>query len=194
MSTFRLATMSLAIGLAVFLLAIHRAEVPGVTMTLFQNPEFWVAVGLLIVLGIFLRVRVPAMLAKFLDERSAAIAGELDEAKRLREEAAGVLASYVQKAAQAESEVSAIIADAKAEAERFAKEMRAQLRAQIDRRAQMAKEKIEQAEAAALAEIRAIAADRAAGAAEKLIAARMDEPRSAALVQDSLKDLPDKLN
>jgi len=194
MSTFRLATLSLAIGLAVFLLAIHRAEVPGVTMTFFQNPEFWVAVGLLIVVGIFLRVRVPAMLAKFLDERSAAIAGELDEAKRLREEAAGVLASYVQKAAQAESEVSAIIADAKAEAERFAKEMRAQLRAQIDRRAQMAKEKIEQAEAAALAEIRAIAADRAAGAAEKLIAARMDEPRSAALVQDSLKDLPDKLN
>jgi len=194
MSTFRLATLSLAIGLAVFLLAIHRAEVPGVTMTLFQNPEFWVAVGLLIVLGIFLRVRVPAMLAKFLDERSAAIAGELDEAKRLREEAAGVLASYVQKAAQAESEVSAIIADAKAEAERFAKEMRTQLRGQIDRRAQMAKEKIEQAEAAALAEIRAIAADRAAGAAEKLIAARMDETRSAELVQDSLKDLPEKLN
>jgi F-type H+-transporting ATPase subunit b len=194
MSTFRLATVSLAIGLAVFLLAIHRAEVPGVTMTLFQNPEFWVAVGFVIVLGIFLRVRVPAMLAKFLDERAAAIASELDEARRLREEAAGVLASYVQKAAQAETEVTAIIADAKAEAERFAKEVRAQLRAQIDRRAQMAKEKIEQAEAAALNEIRAIAADKATAAAEKLIAARMDEQRSADLVEDSLKDLPDKLN
>ena len=194
MSTFRLATVSLAIGLAVFLLAIHRAEVPGVTMTLFQNPEFWVAVGFVIVLGIFLRVRVPAMLAKFLDERAAAIARELDEAQRLREEAAGVLASYVQKAAQAETEVTAIIADAKAEAERFAKEVRAQLRAQIDRRAQMAKEKIEQAEAAALNEIRAIAADKATAAAEKLIAARMDEQRSADLVEDSLKDLPDKLN
>ena len=194
MSTFRLATVSLAIGLAVFLLAIHRAEVPGVTMTLFQNPEFWVAVGFVIVLGLFLRVRVPAMLAKFLDERAAAIGKELDEAQRLREEAAGILASYVQKAAQAETEVSAIIADAKAEAERYAKEVRAQLRAQIDRRAQMAKEKIEQAEAAAVAEIRALAADKAAAAAEKLITERMDERRSADLVQDSLKDLPDNLN
>jgi F-type H+-transporting ATPase subunit b len=192
MSIFRLATASLAIGLAVFLLVIHRAEIP--TMTLFQNPEFWVAVGFAIVLAIFLRLKVPAMLAKLLDARAAAISKEIDEAKRLREEAAAVLADYVQKAAQAENEVAAIIGDAKAEAERFAKEVRAQLRAQIDRRAQMAKEKIEQAETAALTEIRAIAADTATAAAEKLIAARLDEKRSATLVEASIKELPDKLN
>jgi F-type H+-transporting ATPase subunit b len=192
MSTFRLATVSLAIGLAVFLLVIHRAEVP--TMSLFHNPEFWVAVGFAIVVAIFLRLRVPAMLAKLLDARAATIAKELDEAKRLREEAAAVLASYVQKAAQAESEVVAIIADAKAETERYAKETRAQLRVQIDRRAQMAKDKIEQAEAAALTEIRALAADTAVSAAEKLIAARLDEKRSAALVDESIKELPDNLN
>jgi F-type H+-transporting ATPase subunit b len=192
MSTFRLATVSLAIGLAVFLLVIHRAEVHA--MTLLQNPEFWVAVGFVMVLAIFLYLKVPAMLAKLLDARAAAIGKELDEAKRLREEAAAVLASYVQKAAQAESDAAAIIADAKFEAERFAKETRAQLRAQIDRRAQMAKEKIEQAETAALTEIRALAADTATAAAEKLIAARLDEKRSAALVEESIKELPDKLN
>ena len=194
MSTFRLATLSLAIGLAIFLLVIHPAEVSGTTMTLFHDPEFWVAVGFAIVLAIFLRLKVPAMLAKLLDARAAAIGKELDEAKRLREEAAAVLASYVQKAAQAENEVIAIIADAKAETERFAKETRAQLRVQIDRRAQMAKEKIEQAEAAALTEIRTIAADTATAAAEKLIAAHLDEKRSAALVEASLKELPDNLN
>jgi F-type H+-transporting ATPase subunit b len=192
MSTFRLATASLAIGLAVFLLVIHRAEVP--TMSLFHDPEFWVAVGFVMVLAIFLYLKVPAMLAKLLDARAAVIAKELDQAKRLREEAAAVLASYVQKAAQAESEVVAIIADAKAETERYAKETRAQLRVQIDRRAQMAKDKIAQAEAAALTEIRALAADTATAAAEKLIAARLDEKRSAALVDESLKELPDKLN
>ncbi|HEY0281937.1 MAG TPA: ATP F0F1 synthase subunit B [Rhizomicrobium sp.] len=194
MSAFRLATASLAIGVAGFVLVIHRAEVPGITMTLFQNPEFWVAVGFAIVVAIFLRVKVPAMLAKLLDARAAAIAKELDEAKRLREEAAALLAGYVQKVARAESEAAAILADAKAEAERFAKETRAQLRAQVDRRAQMAKDKIEQAEAAALIEIRALAADTAAAAAEKLIAARLDEKRSAALVEESIKELPDKLN
>ena len=192
MSAFRLATVSLAIGLAVFLLVIHRAEVP--TMSIFQNPEFWVAVGFAIVIGIFLRLKVPAMLAKLLDARAVAIGKELDEAKRLREEAAALLASYVQKAAHAESEAAAIIADAKIETERFAKETRAQLRLQIDRRAQMAKEKIEQAEAAALTEIRALAADTAIAAAEKLIAARLDEKRSAALVEASIKELPDNLN
>jgi F-type H+-transporting ATPase subunit b len=194
MSAFRLATASLAIGLAVFLLVIHRTEVPGITMTLFQDPEFWVAAGFVMVLAIFLYLKVPAMLAKLLDARSAAIAKELDEARRLREEAAAVLASYVQKAAQAENEVAAIVADARAETERLAKETRAQLRLQIERRTQMAKDKIEQAEAAALTEIRALAADTAVAAAEKLIAARLDEKRSATLVEESIKELPDKLN
>ena len=166
MSAFRLATTSLAIGLAVFLLVIHRAEVSVITMTFFHDPEFWVAVGFAMVLAVFLWLKVPAMLAKLLDARAAAIAKELDEARRLREEAAAVLAGYVQKAAQVENEVVAIIADAKTETERFAKEARAQLRAQIDRRAQMAKDKIAQAEAAALTEIRALAADTATAAAE----------------------------
>lgn len=194
MSTFRTAASSLTAGLAIFLLVTHRVEVPDITMILFQNPEFWVAVGLVIVVAIFLRLRVPAMLAKMLDARAAAIANELDEAKRLREEAAAILAGYVQKAAQAENEAAAIIADAKTEADRFAKDMRTQLRAQIDRRAQMAKDKIEQAESAALAEIRGMTADTAAAAAEKLIAARIDEKRAAALIGDSIKELPGKLN
>jgi F-type H+-transporting ATPase subunit b len=194
MSVFRVAVTWLATGLAIYLLVVHRAEVPGITMTLVHNPEFWVAIGLAIVIGIFLRLRVPRMVGRMLDERAGAIAKELDEARRLRDEAAGVLANYVEKAAQAETEVASIIAEAKAEAERFAKETRAQLRQQIDRRAQMARERIEQAEAAALVEIRALAADKAAAAAEKLIAARLDEKRSDNLVQDSIKDLPDKLN
>ena len=163
-------------------------------MTIFQNPELWVAVGFAIVVAIFLRLHVPAILAKMLDARAAGIAKDLDEAKRLREEAATLLAGYVQKAAHAESEAAAILADAKAEAERFAEEMRTQLRTQIDRRAQMAKQRIEQAEIAALNEIRALAADAAVSAAEKLIAARMDEKRSATLVEASIKELPDKLN
>ena len=163
-------------------------------MELLHNPEFWVAVGFVAVLGVFVWKKVPALLAKLLDERAGAISKELDDAKRLREEAAAVLAGYMKKVANVESEVAAIVADAKVEAERFAKETRAQLRAQIDRRAQMAKDKIAQAETAALAEIRGLAADAAVAAAEKLIAARIDEKRGAALVAESIKELPDKLN
>jgi F-type H+-transporting ATPase subunit b len=194
MSVFRIAVSALTVGLAIFYLVVHRAEVPGISMELMKNPEFWVAVGLVLVLILLVGKGVPAMLTKLLDARALAISKELDEAKKLRDEAAEMLAAYARKASQAESEAVAIIAEAKAEAERFAKETRAQLRAQIDRRSKMAQDKIAMAEASALNEIRGLAADASIAAAEKLIAARMDEKRATSLVQESIKDLPEKLN
>jgi F-type H+-transporting ATPase subunit b len=194
MWAFRLAVYGLSTGLFIFFLVVDRHYYVETLMHLLRDPEFWVAVGFVAVFAIFLKLRVPKMIAKLLDERAGAISHELNEAKRLREEAAALLANYVQKTANAEQEAVTILAEAKAEAERFAKETRAQLRIQIDRRAQMAKEKIQQAEAAALDEIRGIAADKATAAAEKMIAARLDERRSDSLVQDSIKDLPGKLN
>jgi len=194
MWAFRIAVSWLAAGLLVFLLVIHRNEFMEILSHILHEGETWVVVGLVLLLLAFLKLRVPKMVAKMLDDRSGAIAHELDEAKRLREEAAALLAGYVQKSALAESEAATILADARAEAERFTKETRAQLRLQIDRRAQMARERIEQAEAAALNEIRALAADKAVAAAEKMIAARLDETRSDALVQGSIKELPEKLS
>jgi len=156
--------------------------------------EVWVAIGLLALIVFFVWKRVPGIVAKMLDDRAGAIAKELDEAKRLREEAAAVLAGYIQKAALAETEAAKIVADAKEDAERFAKETRVQLRQQIERRAQIARDKIEQAENAALDEIRALAADKAAAAAGKLIADKLDEGKADKLVSDSIQELPEKLN
>ena len=163
-------------------------------MEFLRDPEIWVALGFVIVVGIFLWQRVPAFIAGLLDQRAATISKELDEAKRLREEAAALLADYKRKAASAEKEAQGIVTEAMAEAERFAAESRAQLTTQIERRAQQAQDKIAQSEAQATAEIRALAADAAAAAAEKLIAARMDEKRAGALIDQSIKELPAKLN
>jgi len=164
-------------------------------MELLQSPETWVAVGFVIVIAILVFVaRAPKLVAGMLDARAATIKSELDEAKRLRDEAAQVLASYKEKAAGAEREAEAILNEAKAEAARFASESRAALGQQIARRGKQAEDKIAQAEATALAEIRHLAADAAAAAAQKLIAARMDETRAAALVADSIKGLGAKLN
>jgi F-type H+-transporting ATPase subunit b len=194
MWAFRLAASALAAGLCVFFFVIHRNDSMASLIEILKESETWVAIGLVVLLLVFLKFRVPKMVAKMLDDRAGAIANELNEAKHLREEAAALLAGYVQKAAQAEVEAVKIVADAKEEADRFAKETRIQLRQQIERRAQMAREKIEQAEHAALEEIRALAADKAAAAAGKLIAAKLDEPRAGQLVQDSIKELPEKLN
>lgn len=159
-----------------------------------RNPETWVGAGFLIVVIGFIWLRVPVMVTKALDARAAAIAAELDEARRLREEAEAVLAQYKRKASEAETEAQAIITQAQQDAERFALEANAQLKLQIERRTQQAKDKIAQAEAAAAAEIRTLAADAAAAAAEKLIAARLDEQRAAKLIAESIREIPGKLN
>lgn len=163
-------------------------------MEFFLDPEFWIGVGFAIVLALLFYQRVPAFAAAALDARAVAIAKELDEAKRLRAEAQAILDSYKQKAGEIEREAEAIIAEARAEAERYANETREQLTAQIARRAKMAQDKIAQAEAHAMAEVRNAAADAATAAAEKLIAARVDDSRAEALIAQSVGELGGKLN
>jgi F-type H+-transporting ATPase subunit b len=163
-------------------------------MEILHDPEFWVGVGFVLVVAILVWKGVPKMVGTMLDQRAASIAAELAEASRLREEAAALLADYKAKAAGAEREAQNIITEARADAARFAETSHADLTAQISRRAQAAQDKIAQAEAAAMNEIRALAADAAVAAAQKLIAARMDEKRSGNLIADSIKDLGGKLN
>lgn len=163
-------------------------------MEFLHEAETWVGLGFVIIVVILIYRRVPAFIGAALDRRAVAISKELDEAKRLRDEAEAVLAEYKRKAQNAEKEAESILTEAKAEAERFAADARANLSLQIERRAKQAQDKIAQAEAHAMAEIRALAADAAAAAAEKLITARLDEQRAANLVGESLKDLSAKLN
>jgi len=154
----------------------------------------WEYLGFILVVGLLLWKGVPGLVGKMLDERAAMIAAELDEAKRLRAEAAVLLADYQKRAAGAEAEAQAIVADAKAEAARFAEESRIALKAQIARREAAAQEKIAQAEAAAVNEIRGLAADAAVSAAQKLIVAKLDEKRASGLIADSIKGVGEKLN
>ena len=163
-------------------------------MEFLREPEVWVGLGFVLVILLLVWKGAPGMIAKMLDQRAAVISAELAEARRLREEAVALLAEYKRKSASAEAEAHSIVTEAKADAARFAEESRTNLTAQIARRAQAAQDKIAQAEAAAMNEIRALAADAAVNAAQKLIAARMDEKRASSLIEGSIKDLGAKLN
>lgn len=163
-------------------------------LELLQDAEFWVGVGFVAVIAFFAYKRIPAVIGRMLDARAAAIAKELDEAKRLRDEAAALLAQYRDQAANADKEAEAILVAARAEAERFASESRTALAAQIERRGKAAQDKIAQAEAQAVAEVRALAADAAVAAAEKLIAARMTDDRAKTLIEGAVREIPGKLN
>nr|TFG54535.1 MAG: ATP F0F1 synthase subunit B [Hyphomicrobiales bacterium] len=160
----------------------------------FALPHTWVGVGVCIFFGILIWKKVPHTVLGMLDSRAAAISKELNDARQLREEAAALLAQYKQKQAEAEKEASAILDEAHAEAKRYATEARAALEIQIERRAKVAEERIAQAEAQAIAEMRVLAADTAVKAAESLIAERMSDKLSGELIQSALKEIPNKLN
>ncbi len=161
---------------------------------LLSNPDTWEFLGLAIVLGIILYARVPRMIATQLDARAEMITKELEQAQALRKEAEKVLIEYQQRARVAQTEAEAILAETRTEAARFASEQRAVLKTQVERRGLLAQQQIANAEAQAIAEIRALAADAATKAAEKIITARLGEQGASALVSQSLKDLTAKLN
>ncbi|MEQ1756409.1 MAG: F0F1 ATP synthase subunit B [Micropepsaceae bacterium] len=161
---------------------------------LFEDPTFWVAVGTTLFILLAIRMKVPSMVTKMLDDRAAGIKAELDEAKRLRLEAEVLLAEYRKKTSNAAQEAQAIIDGAKASAERMAAEAKVQLQQQIERRAKMAEQKIAQAEADAIADVRAAATSIATAASADVIAKRMTETKGDALIDGAIGDLRSKLH
>ncbi len=158
------------------------------------SPTFWVGVSFIAFVALVVYYKVPKMATDWLDARAAAIAKELEEAAKLREEAQAVLASYQRKQRDAEQEAADIISLAKAEAERMRKETEANLAAQIERRTRQAEDKIAQAEAQALAEVKQVAIDTAVAAARQILSENMDEAQSAALIDKSIEDIKAKLH
>src|SRR3954468_7058501 len=138
-------------------------------MEMIKEPEFWVAVAFVLFIGVLVYVGAHKKITDALDHRSARIKAELDEARRLREEAQKLLAEYQRKQREAEREAEAIVADAKAEAERVAAGAGSKMEEFVTRRTKLAETKIGQAEAQALADVRATAADAVVAAAEAIL-------------------------
>jgi len=153
----------------------------------------WVFISLIIFLGVMVYFGVPKMIAKSLDDKIAKISDDLDEAKRLREEAQALLAEYERKRKDAESEAADIITAAQEEAARIAEEASASLEELITRRTKAVEDKIAQAEAHAVAEVRARSADVAVEAARAILADQMTA-KGDALVDQAIKDVAAKLN
>jgi F-type H+-transporting ATPase subunit b len=156
--------------------------------------EFWVAVAFVAFVAILVYYKVPALIAKALDDRAEAIRKELDEARRLREEAQNLLADYQKKHRNVGQEAEAIVDQARREAEALAQETRASLKTTLERRTRLAEDKIARAEAQAVDEVRATAIDVAAAAAEKILREKMTGSGGAALIDQSIRDLKGRLN
>lgn len=154
----------------------------------------WATIALIIFVGIVIYIKVPGMIAKALDGRAAKISNELEEARRLREEAQQLLGQYQRKRKEAEQEAADIVAAAKREADMLAADAHKKTEDYVARRTAMAEQKIGQAERDAVAEVRASAVDIAVEAARALLAGKVDAKAGADLFKASLQDVKSKLN
>lgn len=160
---------------------------------LLHSAEFWVFIAFLILVGGVFK-KVSAALVNGLDARAGRIRAQLHEAEKLREDAQSLLANYQRKQRTATQEAEAIVAQAKNEAQRMREQAQADLEQALKRREQQALQKIAQAEAEALDEVRKQAVDLALAASARLMADNLDDDRAARLVDEAIKDLPDKMH
>jgi F-type H+-transporting ATPase subunit b len=161
---------------------------------LFREPETWVTVAFVLFVALLIYLKVPAKIAAMLDERSARIAKELAEAKKLREEAQALLDEYKKKRAQAEKDAQDIVALARREAEAFAHETRIKLAETLERRTKQAEQKIAQAEQQAVKDVRTAATDVAISAASELLASAAEGTKGTKLIEESIATVKSRFN
>ena len=157
------------------------------------GPEFYILIATIIFLGIAWKMGAFGQIGKGLDARGNAVRAELDQARSLREDAQKLLADYQKKQKEAEAEAAAMIEGAKAEAERYKAEQIAKIEDFVARRTKLADQKIAQAEASAVAEVKAAAADAAVKAATSILS---NQPPASAgnLMSAALNEVRAKLN
>jgi F-type H+-transporting ATPase subunit b len=158
-------------------------------MEFIYEPEFWVAVSFFIFIGVLVYLGVHKKVANELDARALRISKELEEVRRLREEAEKLLADNRRKLGDVVTEVDNIIALAARQAETLVVETRLSLKEHVERRIKLAEEKIARAEMEAVRELRNDAVDVAIAAAQNLIAAKLTPNRAKKLVSESTKAL-----
>lgn len=155
---------------------------------MFSNPSFWLLVALAILIVIVVWKGFHSKALEMLDGRARRIADELEEARKLHEDAQALYADYQRKQKNALAEAEEIISHAKAEAERIAAHAREDMEASMSRRRAMAESKIAQAESQAIQDVRNIAAELAVEASRRILTSRLQGPGGDAAAADRLVD------
>ena len=161
---------------------------------MFEDPETWVAIAFVILMGMFAWLGVHRTMFTALDHRAERIKAELDDARRLKDEAAKVLAEYKARRASAEREAEEIVNNAKAEAERIAADAKTKMEDFVARRTKTAENKIALAEAQAVADVRAAAAEAAVTAATTILSQSVKGEVADDLLAKGIAEVRQKLN
>ena len=157
-----------------------------------MDATFWATAALIVFIALTMYLKVPGMITKSLDDRADKIRTDLDEARKLREEAQALLAEYQRKRRDAESEAESIVEAAKREADTLAADAKKKLDEYVERRTKMAEQKIAQAETQAMQDVKAIAAERAIAASEQVLMSKLSDG-GASLIKSSIAEVKSKL-
>lgn len=158
------------------------------------NTDFVVLISFLLFIGVLLRYKVPTLLGGLLDKRAASIRADLDEARRLREEAQELLASFERRHKEVEELGHRIVETARREATEAAEQAKVDLAASLVRRLAAAEDKIASAEAAAIRDVRDRAIAVATQAAGDVIAKALGAADKAALIESAIAEVEAKLH
>ncbi len=159
-----------------------------------RNTDFVVLLAFLLFVGVLVYFKVPGLIGGLLDKRAVTIRAELDEARKLREEAQELRASFERKKAEVKDQAERIVAKAKADAELAAKQARADLEASIARRLRGAEEQIAAAEASAVRAVRDQAIAVAMAASSELIAKNLGADDANRLIEESIATVDQRLH
>lgn len=164
-----------------------------VSGSFYTQPEFFVALAFVIFV---VAVAKPAwkVVSGALDKRADTIRQQIDEATRLQDEAQALLADYQRRQRNAVKEAEEIATAAREDSQRHSAELAGALETSLERREQMALDRIARAESQAVKEVRDMAIDIAIAATGKLLVEGLDEKRGAAMIDEAVKDLPAKLH
>ncbi|WP_068299126.1 F0F1 ATP synthase subunit B [Pararhodobacter sp. CCB-MM2] len=159
-----------------------------------RNTDFVVLVAFLIFVGILIYFKVPGLIGGQLDKRAATIRAELEEARKLREEAQELRASFERKKAEVKDQAERIVTKAKADAELAAEQAKQELEATIARRLRAAEDQIGAAEATALKAVRDQAIAVSISASRELIAKNLSPEDANRMIEDSISTVGQRLH
>ena len=153
-----------------------------------MDEQFWVAVAFAVFLVLVWRP-VSRALAGALDKRSAAIARELAEAVRLREEAQTTLAAYQKKHREITEEAEEILKHARDEARAMQQDAQDAVKKSVELRIAQADEKIALEEKKAIQDVQRQVVDVAIQAARSVMVDNLQSEADEQLIRLAVKDI-----
>ena len=159
-----------------------------------RNTDFIVLLAFIAFIGVLVYFKVPSLIGGMLDKRANTIRNELDEARKLREEAQSIFASYERRQKEIEEQAARIVESARKEADAEAEKARAALDVTVSRRLAAAEEQIASAQASAEREVREKAVMVSVAAAKSVLSTQMSASMAKGLIEESIKDVETKLH